>query len=74
MDTLQGRSQDSVNGGAQFGAVTRPYIYKVEYNREKYRSFIGPVRRGMLPQKFFDFRLSEMVSDALLNKKEPANA
>ena len=23
---LQGRSQDSVNGGAQLGAVTRPYI------------------------------------------------
>ena len=22
----QGRSQDSVNGGAQLGAVTRPYI------------------------------------------------
>ena len=49
-----------MNGGAQLGAVTWPYIYKVEYNHEKYGSFIGPVQRAPLrgvwgyapPEKF----------------------
>ena len=69
----QGRTQVSVNGGAQLSAVTRPYIRYIEYNR---RNFIGPVRRaplrgsgGMLPKIFLDFRLSEMVSDALFKQK-----
>ena len=33
----QGRSQDSVNGGAQLGAVTRAYIAKI-INRERWVS------------------------------------
>ena len=57
-DPSQGHSRDSVNGGAQLGAVTRAYKVLAEYNRircDSSGSFIGPPSGGMLPQKGLGF-------------------
>ena len=70
-----------MNGVGQLGAVTRPYIGRIKV-RKFYRAPFTHVRSTPLggglgvcsPRKFLDFRVSVMVSDAFLNKKEPANA
>ena len=72
-----------MNGGAQLGAVTRAYNYRQKiivkgvFPAEVLSGPLAHVRSGppmevwgMLPRKFMDFKLSEMVSDALFKRKK----
>ena len=61
-----------MNGCAQIGAVTRAYKIWAENNSKRCvssRSFIRPLSGVCSSRKIWDFRLSEMVSDALFKQK-----